>query len=1065
MSIEPLIPTKANRVLNVILLSLLLILLRVWYLCVIQHEEQITQSQKPKRRTVIEPVERATIYDRFNNPLAVNKIQYNAAVCYANIRQIPSISWTKDAQGKTIKVFGRIEHIRALSTVLGKELNMDPLNIEDIIHGKASLFPHTPFVVKEDISEEQYYRLRMLEKDWLGIQMQRAVQRFYPQGKVGCDIVGYLGAISQNKYLAIAAEMRELEAYIASRERFENPILPVDFSHPSEVRARLHELQEKAYTINDLIGKAGLEALYEEELRGSHGKKTYEVDVKGNFLRELPGSRPSVSGRRLVLSISAELQAYAEALLAANEGLEPHEHPKLDEHWIKGGAVVAMIPKTGEVVALASYPRFDPNDFIPTRDPEEKKTKEAAIQKWLESSIYIGEIWDGKRSLDRERFSFANGRYEEESILLSWNNYLETILPPVGPIRNALDRIVNLNKAFEVQDEQEAHPWLQDIFIHEDKTLAVDLCRLIAQKEFFSPKLIQDVGKQSLSEYFALRQVTMRTFKAIRPQIEDFFHDHDFSNWRTAHFKEYLNKKRKEEKELKKYARPYTEYLDEVEKKLFKSFWNAYRLVFLYTAMTGTLPVSLEQYSDLQPYLAFLKDIHPTLLKRDKTAKQLYLFLASLDIPTGLSYLQTMRSYEELKEPLLGHYPRLRNKRGQQLTQHLAAAFYPVTGYGYGRSQAYRQTHGQGSVFKLVTAYQALLERYQQKKDLNPLTLIDNLKGDRQSTSKTQILGYTLDQQPITRMYKGGILPRSSHSNIGCIDILGAIEQSSNIYFSILASEHMEDPAQFAETTRLFGFGDKTGIDLPSEERGNIPDDLSNNLTGLYSFAIGQHTLVVTPIQTAVMLSTIANQGDVIQPRIVKVLAGKESIRQQDAIFSSSKFPFQDALALVGIDFPLFTSLQNDQQKYSIYYTPAKILRSLFFPLEIHHIITDGMRRAVLSPRGSARPNIMRNLYGNPLATQEYFELKDDIIAKTGTPQVRYKQTIDRGTPSKMQRHIWFAAISYPSEKRLAKDRDDYPELVVVVLLRFRSAGREGGPIAAQVIKKWRDLCKHYGNE
>lgn len=1057
------IPAKANRVLNFILLCMLLILIRVWYLAVIQHEEQLTQAHKPQRRTVIEPVERATIRDRFNIPLAVNKIQYNAAVCYANIREIPSVIRKKDEQGKTVRHFARMEHIKALASILGTELNMDPVFIEDTIHGKASLFPHTPFVIKEDISEEQYFRLRMLEKDWLGIHMQRAAHRFYPQGKVACDVLGYLGAISQKKYLDIAHEMRELEEYITAREQNETPYLPKGFDHPMQVRQRLNELQEKAYMINDLIGKVGLEGMYEEELRGFHGKKTYEVDVKGNFLRELPGSKKPVHGRRLVLSISAELQAFAEALLAANEGLKKGESgPKLDERWIKGGAVVAMIPQTGEIVALASYPRFDPNDFIPIRDPDVKKEKEANVQKWLESNAYIGEIWDGKRPIERERFSFLKGHYEPESLALTWERFLEAILPPSFSIQAAISQIKDLSAAIRVQDAKEAHPFLQSIPLVEDKTLIVDLCRLAAKKELFSQALLEAVGKQSLSEYHLMRQAAMRIQKNVKAQMEEFFHDHDFTAWRQAHFKEYLKRKRREEKQKHTYTHPYTEYLDQVEKKLFQAFWDAYRWVFLYTAISGNLPVSLELYPHLQPYMAFLKTLRPSLVQNDQALVRLQHTLSILYPELGLSYLQTMRSFEELNAPLLGRYPRLRNDHGKQLEKHLAAAFYPLNGYGFGRSQAYRQTSAQGSVFKLVTAYQALLERHQQKRELNPLTLIDDLKGDRKSKSNTQVLGFTLDGQPILRLHKGGILPRSSHSGIGKIDILGALEQSSNLYFAMLAGEHIQDPAQFAETTRLFGFGDKTGIDLPGEVRGNVPEDLSTNRTGLYSFAIGQHSLVVTPLQTALMLSTIANKGDVVKPKVVKALSGKESAHQEDLIFSASKFPFQEALSLVGIDFPLFTAMQNDQQLSSIHHTPTEIQRSLFFPSDVYRIITEGMRRAVTGPRGTARPSIMRNLYDHPLAVKEYYELKDDILAKTGTAQVRHKQTLDMEALADMKRHIWFAAISYPHDKLLAKNREDNPELVVVVLLRFGEAGRDAGPIAAQVIKKWRELCKKH---
>ena len=83
------LPLRANHILNLFFLGLLLILIRVWYLTVIQKEKFSEESLLPKRRTVIEPVERATIRDRFNVPLAINKIRYQAAVSYASILQIP----------------------------------------------------------------------------------------------------------------------------------------------------------------------------------------------------------------------------------------------------------------------------------------------------------------------------------------------------------------------------------------------------------------------------------------------------------------------------------------------------------------------------------------------------------------------------------------------------------------------------------------------------------------------------------------------------------------------------------------------------------------------------------------------------------------------------------------------------------------------------------------------------------------------------------------------------------------------------------------------------------------
>jgi cell division protein FtsI/penicillin-binding protein 2 len=71
------------------------------------------------------------------------------------------------------------------------------------------------------------------------------------------------------------------------------------------------------------------------------------------------------------------------------------------------------------------------------------------------------------------------------------------------------------------------------------------------------------------------------------------------------------------------------------------------------------------------------------------------------------------------------------------------------------------------------------------------------------------------------------MLPRS-HANIGKIDVRGALEQSSNLYFSYLASEHIENPELLEQAAKNFGYGTKTGLELQGEIAGNIPKDLSD---------------------------------------------------------------------------------------------------------------------------------------------------------------------------------------------------------------------------------------------
>lgn len=1112
------IPAKANRVLNVTVLGLLLILVRVWYLSIIQHDEHLEKARRPKRRTVIEKIERATIRDRFNIPLALNKIQYNAAVCYADIRQIPAGKWETNAEGKRVRVPARSAYIKNLSGVLAEHLQLDAQKIEDIIHGKAALFPHTPFILKEDLTEEEYYRLKLMEKDWVGVRAEKGSKRYYPQGKVGADVVGYMGAISSREYYGIAEELKTLQTYLSERESGAVAVLPKGFHNPLEVRERLKTLQEKAYTINDLVGKMGIESTFDADLRGYAGKKTYEVDTKGNFLRELPGGRKGVPGQRLLLSISSELQEYAEQLLIENESVRESRHSNGDADlatpWIKGGAIVALDPKTGEVIALASYPRMDPNDFIPSRIPDVRASKQAAVMKWLENEAYIGEIWDGKRQLERERYK--NDIYNE-SIDLTLSRYLETILSPSSTILSAMQKITTLSSALSLQEDidqlltlsgqekvstlinalysDEFHiasksglspeekksvqnallqnadealllkrkidPLLAQMKHNNDKLLVIDLCRLLADKERFSAELSEATGPLTLAGYRLLNQSFSIVQSSLHTQVRTWFQQEDFQKWRAAHFKGYLSEKRKQEREKKQYAKPYTDYLEQIEKQMFTAFWKENGTSLLYALILGEVSESSRPY--LEKILEHSKT-HPDIQSH---AEKIKTAIAALSPELQKEFLQTLRPFEELTKPLYGKYRALRNLNGVQLEKHLAAAFYPISGYGYGRSQAFRQSTPSGSVFKLVIAYQGLLERYEKLKELNrslanlnPLTLVDNLQWHPKPGSIDQVLGYTLEGQPIKRMYKGGKLPRS-HPNIGKIDVIGAIEQSSNIYFSILSTDQIEDTSHLIDASRLFGFGEKTGIELPGEIAGSLPDDLSHNQTGLYAFAIGQHSLVVTPLQTAVMLGAIANKGEVLKPKVIQVIAGQEPLREYRDPFAQTHYPFKDNLASVGIHFPLFTSTQTESENPYVWCSAPETKRKLFMPDVIRDPIVEGMHRVLCGPKGTAKPNIIRALARNGQWMRDFQEFKTQVIGKTGTAEIFYKQTIDSESEAKIQNHIWFGGIMFPPEDAL---RWEDPELVVVVYLRFSQAGgKEAAPLAVEVAKKWREIRKQYG--
>lgn len=1009
---------KANWVLNLILVGFVLIVLRAWHLGVVQHETREEESKRPQKKVVVEPANRGTIVDRFGLPLAVNKIKYNVALIYSQMRQIPYVRWKVNEKGVKERTFPRREYIKNLALELGELLQLDPHRLEDVIHAKAAFAYSAPYVIKENITEAEYFRLKMMEKDWVGVQVQRVPRRYYPQGKIAADVIGYLGAISKEQYDAIFEEISFLRDYIKGIENGDDVESSNGVSSTDEAKQRLQDLQEKAYTVYDSVGKTGIEGKFEEELRGFNGKYFYASDAKGNFLRQLSGGRQPESGEQIRLSISVELQAFAETLLTQNERIRQARTAirgknnsiiqVMKQPWIKGGAIVAMDPKTGEVLALATYPRFDPNDFITSGKPEINRKKRAQIQRWFETENYVADIWNEKRLLEKEIYNDDLQQYQEFELKLTWENYLAIILPEKNPIQKVFSEVQTVRQAVIAQKRGD-YPGLEDD--EYNRLLFLDLCSLVVPVDRFSDKLLHHIGNLTISEYKSVSSSFTVLNSSLKEIIHDIFRENDFLQWREVNETDFLKEKRAWEKEMKKYAKPYLEYLDQKEEELFAEFWETYRWAIAQLLLTGKETTAENTLPD--NYKAYLKTWREELNAGAHHAMEwfaqfhkLQKILVKIPGDQQIPFMKTLRSYQELVKPLKGKYKGLRN--GGKLERDLAAAFYPKNGFGYGRSQCYRQATHQGSIFKLVTAYEAIRQRIQKinpksSNQLNPLVMTDrNFKQ-----GKSSYVGYTKDGKPLARIYKGGMIPRSVSNNLGEMDVLKAIETSSNPYFALLAGDVLEDPEDLANAARAFCYGAKTGIDLPAEISGRVPTDLKTNRTGLYATAIGQHSMVVTPLQTAVMLSTLANKGKVLRPQI----------------------------------------LTNDTL------TPD-IIRTLPMPIQLQKILMEGMRRVVLKTYQTGLLQLSKIYHDYPEAISDYIDLKEELLGKTSTSESIEQIDLDAIQGTNLYNHVWFGGISYDNKE---------PEIVVVVYLRFGGYGKEAAPVAAQVVKKYRELKAFHG--
>src|SRR5262249_40330143 len=146
---------------------------------------------------------------------------------------------------------------------------------------------------------------------------------------------------------------------------------------------------------------------------------------------------------------------FAEQLLAQAETDREHAYrhdpkaKKAKEPLVRGGAIVALDPQTGQIVALASFPRYDPNDFIRTRSAFFSEEPSDEVLRWLENELYFGKVWDQFLPLTFQRYDEKTKQCVDVEEILSWDRFLELVLPRGSPISETLHSSVPIKKIIE----------------------------------------------------------------------------------------------------------------------------------------------------------------------------------------------------------------------------------------------------------------------------------------------------------------------------------------------------------------------------------------------------------------------------------------------------------------------------------------------------------------------------------------------------------------------------------------------------------------------------------------
>ncbi len=290
-----------------------IIFFRLWYLQILTGEQYVAQAEKNTRRELPIAAPRGQIVDREGTVLVTSK--------RTNAVQI--VPWELPPAGR---------RRRALYRRLGRLLEMSPRTIVEIQRKGEKEVPYAPVTIKTNAGRGVLTVLGERQNDYPGVTQEQVSVREYPYKDMAAQVFGYVSQVTEEE---------------------EQPGKPL---HP-------HFKGVKAGTI---VGQQGLEYQYDRYLRGTPGAQQVQINSENRVQRtNLPEIKPR-AGYTLKLTLDLPLQREGE--VALRKGMElAHAlgHPG------NGGAFLAMEPRSGGILAMGSYPSYDPNSFTRALSPRE----------------------------------------------------------------------------------------------------------------------------------------------------------------------------------------------------------------------------------------------------------------------------------------------------------------------------------------------------------------------------------------------------------------------------------------------------------------------------------------------------------------------------------------------------------------------------------------------------------------------------------------------------------------------------------------------------------------------
>ena len=349
------------------------ILFRLINLQVVTADTWTDQAVDNFTLTINDPAPRGIIFDRNGYVLARNVASYNVVITPADL---------PDDDGDIQRIYRELSDLTdvpAGGPVTDETLDFAKLfsacvpgpTISDMVALGASLAPYTPVKITCNINEELARIIGEKSVDWPGVSVEIEPVRDYPTGSLTANVVGFLGPIP-----AALQDVYEERGYVTNRDK---------------------------------VGYSGVEASLDDILIGKNGLRVVQRDVAGAIIRNLEPPTPATPGKNVVLTLDSRLQKAAETALVDEINTWNAYYGTIR---ISSGVVIAMNPKTGEILAMVTYPTYENNRmarFIPgyyydqlSQDPRRPLVNNAISAELAPGSVY--------------KLTTATGAYNEDVI-------------------------------------------------------------------------------------------------------------------------------------------------------------------------------------------------------------------------------------------------------------------------------------------------------------------------------------------------------------------------------------------------------------------------------------------------------------------------------------------------------------------------------------------------------------------------------------------------------------------------------------------------------------------------